>query len=465
MSETNDRKVAQAPSPKARRVFLVAFPTPAILPVENGVIGRETLETAKVFDKTVSQKHLHVVLGNSHPQVVSLGRNGVSVEGFALDKDEKVSLHDGAVIRMSETILVYREAYAGPEKPAGTIGTLHAPFTLHSTREALAALSLHVGDATPHVLIEGETGTGKEGLALAVRDALRPNGPFEAFNAAAVPKELCDSILFGAEKGAFTGAHRREEGLFRRNDRGAVFIDEVGELPLGIQSKLLRVLQEGEVQRVGGAPVRVNVLVISATNVGLKARVNEGLFRRDLFERLGKRLQTPPLAARIEDLPSILLAMSKRKGPSYELRVEPSAGALGGEGGTPTMPDSHARVEAEAMEKLMLRVFKGNIRTAWRVVEAAIDRALIHAVKERPDGSMPRPTPVLHAWALAPEIELDGVEILRRVPCALPRKLLLEAMSAVGKPDKVASPYSVAAHLRIGERWCETAMKAAGLLR
>ncbi|HYR12292.1 MAG TPA: sigma-54 dependent transcriptional regulator, partial [Longimicrobium sp.] len=159
------------------------------------------------------------------------------------------------------------------------------------------------------VLVLGESGTGKELVARGIH-ALSPrrHRPFVAVNVAALPDTLLESELFGHEKGAFTGASDRRKGFFELANGGSIFLDEIGEMPLGTQTKLLRVLEEREFRRVGGEEsIRVDVRVIAATNRDLREQVLNGAFRRDLYHRLNiLRIDLPPLRARREDIPRLI---------------------------------------------------------------------------------------------------------------------------------------------------------------
>ena len=159
------------------------------------------------------------------------------------------------------------------------------------------------------VLIEGESGTGKELIARALHagDPVRRGHPFVAVNCAAIPEALVEAELFGAEKGSFTGATARTDGLFHQADRGTLFLDEVGELPLPVQPKLLRALQEKSVRRIGsGDETIVDVRILSATNVELGAATLDGRFRTDLYYRLAEfPIHLPPLRQRREDIPEL----------------------------------------------------------------------------------------------------------------------------------------------------------------
>ena len=159
------------------------------------------------------------------------------------------------------------------------------------------------------VLINGESGTGKELVARALhRHSPRSERPFIALNMAAIPRDLLESELFGHERGAFTGAQARREGRFEQADRGTLFLDEIGDMPAELQTRLLRVLADGEFYRVGGAaPIRVDVRIIAATHQNMDELVGQGRFREDLFHRLNViRIQLPALRDRREDIPLLM---------------------------------------------------------------------------------------------------------------------------------------------------------------
>src|SRR5512135_1766030 len=170
------------------------------------------------------------------------------------------------------------------------------------------------------VMIMGESGTGKELVARALHDyGKRRNGTFVAVNMAAIPKELVESELFGHERGAFTGATNRGVGRFEQAEGGTLFLDEIGDMPLEAQTRLLRVLQQGEYTTVGGrTPIKTDVRIIAATNKDLRLQIQQGLFREDLYFRLNVvPLRLPPLRERTEDIPDLIrhfFAQAQREG-------------------------------------------------------------------------------------------------------------------------------------------------------
>ncbi|CAB3804350.1 DNA-binding transcriptional regulator NtrC [Paraburkholderia caffeinitolerans] len=195
------------------------------------------------------------------------------------------------------------------------------------------------------VLITGESGTGKELVARALhRHSPRANGPFIALNTAAIPKDLLESELFGHERGAFTGAQAMRQGRFEQAENGTLFLDEIGDMPFDLQTRLLRVLSDGQFYRVGGHnPLRANVRVIAATHQNLETRVRQGLFREDLYHRLNViRLRLPALRERSEDIP--LLTRHFLQKSARELGVEPK------------------RVSDEALAYMSSLAFPGNVR-------------------------------------------------------------------------------------------------------
>src|SRR5216117_852604 len=181
-----------------------------------------------------------------------------------------------------------------------------------------------LSQSTATVLITGESGTGKELVARALhRHSPRAAGPFVAINTAAIPKDLLESELFGHERGAFTGAQTTRRGRFEQADGGTLFLDEIGDMPFDLQTRLLRVLSDGQFYRVGGHnAVKANVRVIAATHQDLEQRVKAGAFREDLFHRLNViRLRLPPLRERTEDIPA--LARHFLAHSAQDLGVEP----------------------------------------------------------------------------------------------------------------------------------------------
>src|SRR5246127_2121271 len=180
------------------------------------------------------------------------------------------------------------------------------------------------------VTITGESGTGKELVARALHDfGKRRGAPFVAVNMAAIPRELIESELFGHEKGAFTGANTRNAGRFEQSEGGTLFLDEIGDMPMEAQTRLLRVLQQGEYTTVGGrTAIKTDVRIVAATNKDLRILIQQGLFREDLFFRLNVvPLPLPPLRERVEDVPDLIrhfFALAEREGLPPK-QIEPAA--------------------------------------------------------------------------------------------------------------------------------------------
>jgi DNA-binding NtrC family response regulator len=189
----------------------------------------------------------------------------------------------------------------------------------------VVAMVRRVASLSATVLILGESGTGKELLArLLHRESESPDGPFVAVNLAAIPQELVESVLFGHEKGSFTGAVRQQIGKFELAGGGTLFLDEIGDLKLDLQAKLLRAIQEGEIERIGSQrPIKANFRLIAATNVDLDKAVKEGRFRDDLFYRINViPVKLPPLRERIDDLPELARFFLRRYNTKFRKQVE-----------------------------------------------------------------------------------------------------------------------------------------------
>lgn len=244
------------------------------------------------------------------------------------------------------------------------------------------------------VLITGESGTGKELLAKGIHyNSHRSTGPFVAVNCAAIPENLLESELFGHVKGAFTGAVRDREGRFELADNGTLFLDEIGELRFDLQAKILRALQERQVDRVGGGrPLSVDVRVIASTNLDLERAVKEGAFREDLYYRLNVvQLHLPPLRERREDIPLLAGLFAKKFNPETVVGIEPAALAALASYGWP-----------------------GNIRELENVVERAsvLRRSAMITVADLPDKLTKETKGVEDLILNLPEegISLEGLE-------------------------------------------------------
>lgn len=213
----------------------------------------------------------------------------------------------------------------------------------------------NVSNTEANILIQGETGTGKELAARAIHyNSARKNYPFVKVDCAALTETLLESELFGHEKGAFTGAIKDRIGRFRTADHGTIFLDEIGNISLAVQAKLLRVLQDSEFEAVGGdKPIKVDVRIIAATNADLEGNVEKGLFRRDLFYRLNViRIFLPPLRERTDDIPMLA---------SHFLSIHNEKNRKTVEG-----------ISREAINKLMSYTWQGNIRELENVIERAV---------------------------------------------------------------------------------------------
>jgi len=228
----------------------------------------------------------------------------------------------------------------------------------HPSIREIKRILARVANSETTVLITGESGTGKEVIARNIHAMSgRSQAPFLAVNCASLPENLFESELFGHEKGAFTGAHRREIGLFEAAQGGTLFLDEIAEVKPEIQAKLLRALQEGEIRRVGGKEnIRVDIRIVAATNQDLEEAVKAGKFRADLFYRLNiLKLSVPPLRERLSDIPALARHFLAKHG----------------EKGVPPVRE----ISREAMRLMLRYPWPGNIRE----LSSAIERAVVLA--------------------------------------------------------------------------------------
>ncbi|MGD8859644.1 MAG: sigma-54 dependent transcriptional regulator [Myxococcales bacterium] len=287
--------------------------------------------------------------------------------------------------------------------------------------ERIMRMVERVASAPASVLITGESGSGKELIARALHDSGdRADRPFVAVNCAALPEQLLESELFGHEKGAFTGADAKKEGLFRAARDGTLFLDEVGELPLSLQVKLLRVLQERRVRPVGGhEEIAVQCRVVAATNRDVEREVAEGRFREDLFYRLNViNLHLPPLRERPEDIPLLAEHFLAKHAALQDKRLTFSPGA---------------------MRWLVGREYRGNVRELENLVERAVTLALGDRVEltdldyesQAEAGSGRRPF-------VPAEIPDDGFDLDAHL-ADVERQVLLNALEKAGGVRKEAA--------------------------
>jgi two-component system NtrC family response regulator len=316
---------------------------------------------------------------------------------------------------------------------------------LETASTAMAAAINTAGRAAASratILIRGESGTGKELLARAIHLASpRAKRPFVAVNIAALPETLVESELFGHERGAFTGADRELRGRFELADGGTLLLDEVGDLPRATQVKLLRVLQEQSVERLGGTrAIQLDVRVIAATNRDLEAMVRAGDFREDLYYRLNVvRIDVPPLRERREDIPLLV-----------ERFLGQFAGeASGARGSARAAGDAPRRISREAMDILVRYAFPGNVRELENLVHRAVvlARGPMITTADLPD----------HVAGLAAEPAAATDTFVERVS-QFERKLIVEALAHSGGVQTQA-----ARALGMSERHLRYKLKKYGL--
>jgi two-component system nitrogen regulation response regulator GlnG len=381
------------------------------MPGDDGLVLLDKLKAA--------QPQLPVIVMSAYTDVASTAG---AFRGGAHEFLSKPFDLDDAVA-LARRALPEQDAVAVEPSPVIAVAE-SAPPQLMGDTPAMRALFRAIGrlaQAPLSVLINGETGTGKELVAHALHhESPRVQGPFVALNTAAIPSELLESELFGHEAGAFTGAQRRHIGRFEQANGGTLFLDEIGDMPLPLQTRLLRVLAEGEFFRVGGRElIRVDVRVIAATHQDLESLVAQGRFRADLLHRLDVvRLRLPPLRERRDDIAQ--LAETFLAAASHKLDTSPK------------------RLTAAALQALREHDWPGNVRelenVCWRMAALAaadsigvadVDSALHRgagAPRSRSAGDPGQWETLLSAWArqrLAEGAEGLHAQVRERVDHAL----------------------------------------------
>ena len=280
----------------------------------------------------------------------------------------------------------------------------------------LVTLAGRVAASEATVLINGESGTGKEVLArLLHRLSPRADGPFVALNCAAIPENMLEALLFGHEKGAFTGAHESRPGKFEQAQGGTLLLDEISEMDIGLQAKLLRVLQEKEVERIGGrAPIRLDVRVIATTNRDLREQVAAGRFREDLYYRLSVfPLTTPPLRDRPADIAPLARHFLQR--------------AAGGNRPAPALAE-------DALTALTRHAWPGNVRELQNTIQRAVILCGGNVVRARDLRFEPTVTPA----ATATQAAAPADTLLQENLHAVEGHLIVDALNRAGSRQKAA---------------------------
>jgi DNA-binding NtrC family response regulator len=355
----SEHRGLRKPRPGLVLIFSVDGPRCDVLPLEDGEIELGRCEVAGVLldDQRMSRKHARVRWIEGKWQVEDLdSRNGTWLDGVPL-----IGTRAGAELRILRTgwsvFLLQADVEPFRAGISRAEGTILGP-TLARTWDAIGRAA-GLG-TTLH--ITGESGTGKEHAARAFHVlGPRRDGPFVAVNCAAIPEVLAERLLFGARKGAYSGAAADAEGYVQAAHGGVLFLDEVAELDLGVQAKLLRALEAKEVIPLGASrPVSVDFALVSATHKDLRAQMAAGKLRDDLFFRIARpSVRVPPLSERPEDIPWLVDAA---------LRHATSAGA-------PAETAAPARAHASLIEACLLRAWPGNIRELTAEIRAAAQEA------------------------------------------------------------------------------------------
>ena len=359
MSETVQRPVDRPAEERPLQArLIVVHPASVTTTIELGdavvVFGRKPDPGGvRLADPTVSRKHFSIQWDTALGQHTGrdLGsRNGSRVSGIKAS-DTHIPLVDGSVVRIGDVVGVYECGFHLDASDPAEVSREAVPGQATATRQLRRMIGRSGPDPSPAMLI-GETGTGKEFIAREIHRLSGRSGPFLAINCAALSPQLIESQLFGHAKGAFTGAQQAHEGLFRAADGGTLFLDEIGELPLDLQPKLLRVLQEKEVNPVGETtPIRVDVRIVAATLRDLTEQTKTGKFRLDLYARLSLwEVRVPALRERRSDLLDWMARLHRRwhaeRGSEAELPC----------------------FDADAVEKLLLHEWSDNLRGLDRIV-------------------------------------------------------------------------------------------------
>ena len=379
-----------------------------------GIDGLETLGEIRRLDD-----HLPVIM------LTAYGSSGNTREAFkrgAFDFIEKPFKHDDVLTVVRNAVTQRQRASESRELRQNLQSHAHRFHDLIGRSPRMQQVFDLIARAAPSrttILIHGESGTGKELVARAIhQDSPRSDRPFIPVNSGSLPPDLLESNLFGHVKGAFTGAVAPKKGLFELANRGSIFLDEIGTVPLDTQAKLLRVIQEREFMRLGGVDtIKVDVRIIAATNVDLKRLVDDGAFREDLFYRLNVIVvELPPLRERREDVPVLAHSFLEKYG-----RQNAKAGL---------------ELTADALAHLQRYHWPGNVRELENVIERAVVLA---------SGSEIDPNLIPDTVRNAPDFKLPDVDLppdglpFKKVVEGVEARLITQALEAAGGVQKRAA--------------------------
>jgi DNA-binding NtrC family response regulator len=389
-------------------------------------VGTSPANELTLTDPTVSHYHLELRCEDG-VLVKDLGsRNGTFVGDVRINE---AVVPIGTRIRVGRTVLVLLDATIAPPDtplpPPDVPGVVAASPTMQEIGRTVERLA----PSNVSVLIQGETGTGKELVARAIHDlSPRAKRPFIVVDPGALPATLIASQLFGHERGAFTGAEKRQEGAFELAHGGSIFLDEIGELPLAVQPALLGVLERRSFRRLGGKEdIQVDVRVISATNRDLRAEANQGTFRADLYFRLAvARIEIPPLRERPEDIDPLVA--------HFAAEITGAPGFLFSEA---------------TMSALRAHRWSGNVRELRNVVESALAMGSINL------NGLAQPAPPATNAAAIPQYRAARAEALAAFERSYLRRLIETAggnASAAARTANMDRPYLLSLLRRHGLR-------------
>jgi DNA-binding NtrC family response regulator len=386
-------------------------------------IGATDDNDLRIDDETVSRQHCRIFLEGDSFMIRDLdSTNGTFINRVRV---REAWLKPDCTIQLGKSELRFMPIDERVNIVPSDQNKLGDLIGKNSKMREIYAILEKIAPTDTTVIVEGETGTGKEVVARTIhRLSRRREGPFIVFDCGAVPENLIESELFGHEKGSFTGAISTRQGVFEMANGGTVFLDELGELQLDLQPKLLRVLEQREVKRVGGLkPIRVDVRVVAATNRNLEKEVRAGRFREDLFYRLSVvRLMLPSLRERKEDI-TLLVQHFLRNGNYNKTR----------EGGKKVR-----EISRDALERIIAYDWPGNVRELHNVIERAVSFADtdIVEVRDLPDHVAMRAGGFAPITSMPTQVEQMGAALSAATGAAIPHAPAIDLDNSTFKDAK-----------------------------